>query len=830
MADNRVFVGREAELKQFKEVLHDTKGQAVLVVGQAGMGKTWLMKEMLEGAYGELELECGWVSYEVTANDRPDSIMGLMMDNAFGAASTKPGNCDDVSERKRQWLALFETFIPRGEQLAGLAKSLRWDPAKDKREQFLERLALISRRMPVNGRAIFTVDPEKYMCRDSDQDWAIVVKNLPEKVKFVFAQRPEDVLVGSETFGALGNVVRIPDERLGKLDDEAVGRLVSLRGGGRRGAGKKLLKALRRYDGYPYALGAALNLIEAGVPIDELPKRAEPTEFARVQWDKLVGKGEKAIRLFKAYAILEVCVADGVVESVSEVGSDTREHLLADKYLVGLLREEVNGRRIYHSILADHVLSQMREEEKKQYHRRAGEAYRAKPVVVNPTRREEIEPLLKAAEHLLAAGDPDAATDILLTKPSQESYYTPSEWLWKFGYLDEDIRIIGDAIRVYENVIEKGGRVELRGDLAGCFNNRGLALGNQGKLGEAIEDCGRAIGIYERLVEKEGRRELRNDLASCYNNRGIALRGQGKLDEAVEDYGRAIRIREGLVEKEGRVELRGDLARCYKNRSNVLRVQGKLDEAIEDCKRTNEIYEEVVEKEGRLELRNELAGCYNNYALVLKGQGELGKAIENYGRAIGIYEGLVEKEVRIELRNELAGCYSNRGNALGDLGNSDEAIEDYGRAIGIREGLIAKEGRLELRWDLFSSLFNRSMTRGQKKEWKGAQEDMQRGGTLLRGLVGEGQRHLIESFMQTADYRCSFAKELGGAKEAAAWANDAMRWFVEEAEAGEMNEVLSRQGREFAGTVLGKHEELIKGGLDEGVLGRFLEVLKEAGG
>jgi hypothetical protein len=57
-----------------------------------------------------------------------------------------------------------------------------------------------------------------------------------------------------------------------------------------------------------------------------------------------------------------------------------------------------------------------------------------------------------------------------------------------------------------------------------------------------------------------------------------------------------------------------------------------------------------------------------------------------------------------------------------------------------------------------------------------------------------------------------------------------MRWFVEEAEAGEMNEVLSRRGWEFADTVLGKREELIKGGLDEGVLGRFVEVLKEAGG
>ena len=40
MDARKTFVGRKAELKQFKEVLENPKGQAVLVVGQAGMGKS----------------------------------------------------------------------------------------------------------------------------------------------------------------------------------------------------------------------------------------------------------------------------------------------------------------------------------------------------------------------------------------------------------------------------------------------------------------------------------------------------------------------------------------------------------------------------------------------------------------------------------------------------------------------------------------------------------------------------------------------------------------------------------------------------------------------
>ncbi|MBL7153317.1 MAG: hypothetical protein ISS79_06345 [Phycisphaerae bacterium] len=48
MGSERIFVGRKGELERFGEVLAEAKGQAILVVGQAGMGKTWLVDEMAE--------------------------------------------------------------------------------------------------------------------------------------------------------------------------------------------------------------------------------------------------------------------------------------------------------------------------------------------------------------------------------------------------------------------------------------------------------------------------------------------------------------------------------------------------------------------------------------------------------------------------------------------------------------------------------------------------------------------------------------------------------------------------------------------------------------
>ena len=98
MDKGRIFVGRKDELRRFGEVLKEPEGQAVLVVGQAGMGKTWLVDEMAERAYGELDLECGFLRYEVTPNDTPNSIMALMMDNAFDVASAG-GAIEDPTRR-----------------------------------------------------------------------------------------------------------------------------------------------------------------------------------------------------------------------------------------------------------------------------------------------------------------------------------------------------------------------------------------------------------------------------------------------------------------------------------------------------------------------------------------------------------------------------------------------------------------------------------------------------------------------------------------------------------------------------------------------------------
>lgn len=229
MNEQRTFVGRQAELNRFREILEDPAGQAIVVVGQAGMGKTWLLDRMAYLATQHPSLKCGWVRSEVAPTDSPDSTMELMMDNAFDAAKICEGSFDMTDRRKAQWAGLIKTLIPKGGDLLELLASLKRDPQKHTREQFIDRLHLISKHMGPDGRALFVIDPEKLMCPRCADSWRLVTRELPEKVKFLFAQRPEDELISNNGFMALDNVVPLPDESLDILASEDVEELVRLR-------------------------------------------------------------------------------------------------------------------------------------------------------------------------------------------------------------------------------------------------------------------------------------------------------------------------------------------------------------------------------------------------------------------------------------------------------------------------------------------------------------------------------------------------------------------------------------------------------------------------
>ena len=516
MNEQRIFVGRKAELERFRQVLKDPRGQAILVVGQAGMGKSWLLDRMAQLAQNHPDLKCGYVRYEVTRTDSTDSTMALMIDHAFEAAQAEAGSFDKTDQRKRQWHALFKVVVPKGSDLLELAQSLRRDPQKHTRDQFLERLELISRRMPENGRAVFTIDPEKYMEADSADAWRLVIRALPDKIKFLFAQRPEDELIKNTDFLALPKIIRIPDKSLGILAETEVDDLVRLRADSTSQNGNTLIEVTSRYKGHPYAIQAALDIIERTGSVEALPPDPTPEKIAQTQWEQ-VCKDDDAIRLFEAFAILEVGVPEDIVLDVSGLDRTTCKRLYADPYLRGLLREEGQGLRIYHAILRDHIVGQMHKDEWTQYHTKAAAFYRTK---LKHAEDQKIAPDALAAtrlpEHVLATDGPKGFVDAFVNECTSA--------LMNLGLLDAFISLSQRGLKAVE-----GDSVEE----ASLLGNLGLIYRKRGDLDQAEKMHKRSLEIDKKLGRLEG-------MAIQYGNLGVVYEQRGDVAKAREYWTEAL--------------------------------------------------------------------------------------------------------------------------------------------------------------------------------------------------------------------------------------------------------------------------------------------------
>ncbi|MBN2562141.1 MAG: tetratricopeptide repeat protein [Phycisphaerae bacterium] len=654
MPRKRLFVGRKTELAQWAKVLALPEGQAVVVVGQQGMGKTMLVNKMAQAARERPDLSCGTVRYEITPTDGAAATMALMLDHAFEAARMVEGSFDATERRLAQWRAFLNVL-----KVGDLVLSLRRDPQRDTRDQFLERLDKVSNRMPPEGRAVFVIDPEKYMQQDSDQAWAIVVRRLPPKIKLIFAQRQDDCIITGEAFRSLTNVVRIPSDGLDVLDEQAVDDLLHVRARQTGRPADVLRKALAPYRGHPFAIPAALDLIEDGQPLDQLP--TDPTYgIAEAQWKRVCEHSTEAMSLFKTYAILEVAVPDDVVQAVSGLDANTREHLLADRYLGGLVHRQGESRRIYHSLLGDHVAARPSGDEAREYHRRAMDAYRRRL-------KTDAKPDALAAQRL-AGHVREAEGQSAFVKAFADECTRP---LLTLGLLDTALSLSREALAgVARESVEE----------AVLSGNLGNVLCTRGDLDDAEAMYDKSLAIHEKLGRLEG-------MASNYGNIGNVLYTRGDLDGAEAMYRKALEIDEKL----GRLEY---MANQYGNIGNVLQTRGDLAGAEAMYRKALEIDEKLGRLEG-------MASDYGNLGNVLQTRGDLAGAEAMHNKALEIDEKLGRLE-------GMASEYGNLGNVLARRGDLDGAEVMYRKSLEIDEKL----GRLEGMANQYANLGLVLRTRG----------------------------------------------------------------------------------------------------------------------
>jgi tetratricopeptide (TPR) repeat protein len=760
------FVGRHAELRQWDEILRDPLGQAILIIGPPGIGKSSLLDKMFEIAEGHPDVTCGAVRYDVTPTDSPDAIMELMMDQAFDAATSGPGSFDLTEQRRAQWRALLKVakiipaFGDTAEAITDLVLSLKRDPRRNTREQFLARLRMVSRRMSKDGRAVFIVDPEKSLMDESADSWRLITQELPPKIKLIFAQRSDDCLAVNSDFNSLSNVISLPRTYLNSLDEASVRELAAYASSVSGFSEKSIDEAFSRYSGHPFALHASITLLTAGLSPSELPTSPEPTRFIQDQWKQLASKGAEAIRLLQAYAVLGIAAADYVVEAVALLSQDARKAITADNYVQSLLRHDEAGTKLYHTIVVDFIYGQMTVKERGPYHQRAVEICRrrianrppdslaASRLSYHVQELEGIEAAVNAFVHeaspvLLLRGDLGLALSIgeqLLGQVGGRADKTEAAIRGVLGTILARRGELGSAEAMFTACVAIDQRVGDRQHLAVTYNNLGNVFVNRGELASAEDVFRKALAINEKLG-------LVDRVASQYGNLGIVLKTRGDLDDAGEMYRRSIRILESLGQHD-------QAASQYGNLGTILRMRGDLDGAEQMFRQAMQIDEERGRREG-------VASQLGNLGILLRTRGELDEAEKMHGRAIEVWEeignaiGIANESGNLGLvlasRGDLAGAESMLRRALGisenighlegmasqygNLGNLYWLRRDYDEARSLFEKALAineQIGRVEGIANQLANLGNVAAARGDLAR----SEELHKRALVLEGRLG----------------------------------------------------------------------------------------------
>jgi tetratricopeptide (TPR) repeat protein/energy-coupling factor transporter ATP-binding protein EcfA2 len=666
MAISDIFVGRANEISQFNEILKDPGGQVILIVGHQGMGKTLLMDHLEKLAERFSNVKS--IRYRVLPSETPETIMETILTDVQNA-SQKAAGFFDLRGQVTKIKALLDAL-----KIGALIDALLRRPGLRMHEKFLATLKLLSNRMSVDGRFIIFVDPDPYLSTGSVSAYRAIAEGLPAKIKLVIAQRPDDEIINDHDFMALPNLVRIPYERLRPLDEKALQEFVDRASPAMNFPQEIVLKAMEQYNGHPYGVAAALELLADGIPIANLPSDPTQKKVATSQWQHVREKGPDAVSLFRAYAVLEVPVPHDVVTQVSNITSESYSSLTGNNYLASLVRKEGDGGIIYHSILSNHVLNDLSVNDARPYHERACRVYRAR--LSADIKPDELSALRLPIHERFAHGDVSFVECFL-----QEC----SKPLRTLGLLEDFIRLSNIALKLSMPDEKR----------ASILDNLGNVYRVRGELEKAEEMHKKSLEINERLERFDG-------VSSNYNNLGIISRIRGELQKAEEMQKKSLEINERLGKLEAMANNYGNLCTIYGSRGELEKAEEMQIKSLEINKRLKRlggiaidysqlgiIYKnrgelqkaeemhykslEINERLGRLE---GMADNYGNLGIVYLNRGDLAKAEEMHKKSLEIEERLGRLE-------GMAKDYSNLGDVYKKLGQLDKAEEMYRKSLAI---------------------------------------------------------------------------------------------------------------------------------------------------
>ncbi len=686
-SDGPIF-GREIESSQFENSLSSASemGKVVLVVGQAGMGKSTLLRKFRQIADTHPKLECSVAGFELSELDSPETFLEKLLHETFGMARHSDGKSwIKGPNAKNQIEAIFGAF--KVNEIYNLFDSLvqeKWEPNW---QLLLEFFSKLSMNMPENRRIVFLIDPKPKLQPESGAAWFPIFEQLSPKFVFVFAQLPDDAIVCYPNLRGL-NIERIPEYPLAELDPVAEEKYIE--------AGLKELgavsdaakKAMHQYGGWPYAIRYALQLLKMGSTLDELPKDPGGLIGSLLKRLSNIPNAEDAISTIYGLAVLEVPITLSELATFLGIPINNIKVVLDNPFVVGLIRRRNGSLELFHNLFYKGVCQQIKEDgEWKNLHGKTikwlNERLKSDPKDLFALRRlafhvrevEGIEGYIRVLDWtamqraklgLYAELFPEVENAIYHTRhPIYKATFITnlgviySNW-GNVGAAEEKYR---EALAIYQQVGNKPG-------IAKIYSNIGLISRVRRDFDSSETHLNQALDIYKELNDRRG-------IASVLDRQGALFSQQRQLDIAEEKHTQALTIYRELGDIEGIADCLGNLGILYKTRGDL--------KAAEKC------YSETLVLEKKLGRKEGLGNLYINLGVLYKEQGILDSAEEQFQKALVIEKELDRQHMIANNLRELGSVYLDRGDiedAEAMLYQSLAIDENLGRTEAIANDLF----------------------------------------------------------------------------------------------------------------------------------------------
>lgn len=630
-----MFVGRDNELAALEKWVKDDKTRAGVLVGSVGRGKSALLKAFEDQCAGRDIAELPWyvqslaVTGDQQASQAMEHLLGMMYSAYSGFVKTGPGDRD-------LWRASLLSIPAAGKLLAALVKQ----DTRPGWQRFLHFAAELS-KAAVNEyggdtRLIFLIDPQHELQLAKPGDWVPLAEGLPDAVRLIIAQRPDDTLVThGDARRAFSSILEPP---LGDLSENEVAQWYEqeidagqLQDFDASVHGTLWRTAYERYSGYPFAHDAVIKVLAYDKPapaalqeaIIQMPQDVH--DLLDLLYQKLCALGNDQHRAALTLCVFALPAPQEVWAKASKMDPVAFTRMLADDRFACLFRrvETRFGKCFlpYHQLFAERL-----ERELKNDAVRNDIAEAAWSAIAPPLSDEALKSCNAPFFELTVAVSVAACS---------------SEPVRLFEIIDATVALkirlglLDDAASDMHLLLAYFGSDEEIAAIA-C-NNLGLVMKIRGDLDGAEEMHCKALKINKKLGRLEG-------MAGAYGNLGLVMESRGDLNGAEEMHRKALAINEDLGRLEG-------MADNYGNLGIIMKTRGNLDDAEAMHRKSLEINEKLGRLEG-------MATNYGNLGIIMEKRGDLEKARAMWVKARDLFAKLGAQQQVIQVQGWIDGLSS----------------------------------------------------------------------------------------------------------------------------------------------------------------------------